>query len=221
MNLKNILIVLIVIMTGASSFAGPRTKFGTMAAPELLIPVGSVGTSLQGSNLASVTGIDAMYWNPAGLSQLQNPTGEVIFSHMNYIADINMEYFAGVVRISNLGNLGFSLRTLDFGEELVTTEYNPEGDGSTFSPTYIVGNVSFARAMTDKIHFGTNLKIISESIANVNATGFAFDFGLQYVAGNSGLRFGIALKNLGPAMTFNGQGLDRQIVENGQSVTGF
>lgn len=219
MNLKNILIVLIVIMTGASSFAGPRTKFGTMAAPELLIPVGSVGTSLQGSNLASVTGIDAMYWNPAGLSQLQNPTGEVIFSHMNYIADINMEYFAGVVRISNLGNLGFSLRTLDFGEELVTTEYNPEGDGSTFSPTYIVGNISFARAMTDKIHFGTNIKIISESIANVNATGFAFDFGLQYVAGGSGLRFGIALKNLGPAMTFNGQGLDRQIVENGQNVT--
>ncbi|HLT24516.1 MAG TPA: hypothetical protein VK004_05275, partial [Ignavibacteria bacterium] len=69
MNLKSILIVIMVILTGATAFAGPRTKFGTMAAPELLIPVGSVGTSLQGSNLASVTGIDAMYWNPAGLSQ--------------------------------------------------------------------------------------------------------------------------------------------------------
>ncbi len=219
MNLKSILIVIMVILTGATAFAGPRTKFGTMAAPELLIPVGSVGTSLQGSNLASVTGIDAMYWNPAGLSQLQNPTGEAIFSHMNYIADINMEYVAGAVNISNVGVLGASLRTLSFGEELVTTEYNPEGDGSTFSPTYIVVNLAFARAMTDRIHFGTNVKLINESIANVSATGFAFDFGLQYLAGNTGLRFGIALKNLGPAMTFDGQGLDRQLVENGQTVT--
>lgn len=219
MNLKKILILIVIILTGASSYAGPRTKFGTMAAPELLIPVGSIGTSLQGSNLASVTGIDAMYWNPAGLSQTSTQTGEVIFSHMNYIADINMEYVAGVVRIGDLGWLGASLRTLDMGEELVTTEYNPEGDGSTFSPTYIVANLSFARAMTDRIHFGTNVKLISESIYNVNATGFAFDFGLQYVAGSTGLRFGIALKNLGPAMRFDGEGLDRQLVENGQNVT--
>ena len=40
--------------------------------------------------------------------------------------------------------------------------------------------------MTDKIHFGTNVKLISEKIGEVSATGFAFDFGLEYVAGKSG-----------------------------------
>jgi hypothetical protein len=31
-----------------------------------LIPVGSRGTSLSGSIISSASGIDAMYWNPAG-----------------------------------------------------------------------------------------------------------------------------------------------------------
>jgi hypothetical protein len=48
--------------------------------------------------------------------------------------------------------------------------------------------------------------------------GFGFDFGLQYIAGASGLRFGIALKNLGSSMKFNGPGLDRTFIENGVQV---
>ncbi len=214
-----IAVVIIIQNTVKNAEAGPRTKLGTMAAPELLIPLGSVGTSLQGSNLASVTGIEAMYWNPAGLSQLESPTGEVMFSHMNYIADINMQYVAGVVKLGDLGYLGASVRSLSFGDAIqITTETSPEGTGATYSPTYIVGNLSFARAMTDRIHLGTNIKLINETIADVSATGVALDFGIQYVAGSSGLRFGIALKNLGPKMKFDGPGLDRTFVENGLTV---
>jgi hypothetical protein len=103
MKLKyhKILIVLVALSTIVLEvFSGPRTKLGTMAAPELLIPLGSIGTSLQGSNLASVTGIEAMYWNPAGLSSISdNKNGEAIFSYMNYIADIKMQYVAGVVKV--------------------------------------------------------------------------------------------------------------------------
>src|SRR5204863_8451384 len=95
---------------------------------------------------------------------------------------------------------------------------NPEGTGETFSPTYIIGNLGFARAMTDKVHFGFNVKLISERIAQVSSTGYAFDFGLQYVAGASGIRFGIALKNLGSAMKFDGPGLDHTFLDNGITV---
>ena len=216
--MKLLLVITLLIITYQSGNTGPRGRLGTSAAPELLIPVGSVGTSLQGSNISYVSGIDAMFWNPAGLSQINTNTGEAIFSHMNYIADINMQYVAGVVKIGNLGVVGASLRSLNMGEELVTSEFYPEGTGETFSPTYLVLNMSFARAMTDKIHFGTNVKLISEKIGEVSATGFAFDFGLQYVAGKSGLRFGIVLKNLGSSMRFDGPGLDAKFVENGQEV---
>lgn len=72
--------------------------------------------------------------------------------------------------------------------------------------------------MTDKIRFGTNVKVISENVANVSATGMAFDFGLQYMGGASGLTFGIAIKNLGGSLTFNGPGLDNTVNSNGIST---
>lgn len=217
--MKYILILLVLCISFQDVQSGPRKKLGTMAAPELLIPLGSIGTSLQGSNLASVTGVEAMYWNPAGIAQFEGKTTDLMFSHMNYFADMRMEYFAGVVKIGNLGVLGASLRNLNFGDPIdVTTVNSPEGTGATFSPTYLIGNISFARAMTDKVLFGTSVKLISEKIADVSATDYAFDFGIQYIAGKTGLRFGIAIKNLGPAMSFDGPGLDQTLLANGQNV---
>lgn len=213
--MKYIIILLLICASAQLVYSGPRTKLGTMAAPELLIPIGSIGTALQGSNLANCSGVDAMYWNPAGLCEFNSKSADVIFSHMNYIADINMEYFAGAVKIGNLGVIGASIKDLNIGEIKTTTENSPDGTGGTFNPTFITATLSYSRAMTDKVHFGTNVKLITERIADVSATDWAVDFGLQYVAGQTGLRFGIALKNLGPSMTFDGPGLNQTFTQNG------
>lgn len=219
MKIKYIKLLLVLIcgcICFNTSYAGPRENFGTMAAPELLIPLGSIGTALQGSNLSSVTGVESIYWNPAGLSNISTNSGQAIFSYMNYIADINMQYVAGGFKIGSIGNLGVSLRNLSFGSPIqVTTENQPEGTGESISPVYLIGTITFARAMTDKVNFGATAKIISEKIGQVNATDYAFDFGLQYLAGKSGLKFGIAIKNLGPSLKFDGSGLDRSFTENG------
>ncbi|MCC6864634.1 MAG: PorV/PorQ family protein [Ignavibacteria bacterium] len=195
------------LLIGSINFAGDRSKYGTSAAPELLIPVGSRGTSLSGSMISSTTGVDAMYWNPAGLSILNSRT-EILASHMKYIADININYVAGAVDLGGMGVIGASLKSLSFGDELVTTLENPMGTGETWSPTYLTTSVSYARKMSDKILFGATVKVIYEQIMTVSSTGFALDFGLQYIAGKSGLKFGVALKNFGPSMKFDGSGLD-------------
>lgn len=209
-------IILTLLFAVNISYGGPRSKLGTSAAPELLIPVGSIGTSLNGSNLSNLTGVDAMFWNPAGLASLNSPKAEMMFSHTIYFADMNMQYLAVGTSLGNIMNLGFSIRSLNIGDIEETTETQPEGTGTTFSPSYIVANLTLAKQMTDKIRFGTNIKLISESVADVSATGVAFDFGIQYKGGNTGLAFGIAIKNLGPAMTFNGSGLDRTIIATNQ-----
>jgi hypothetical protein len=58
----------------------------------------------------------------------------------------------------------------------------------------------------------TNL--ISERIDRVSATGVAFNFGVQYssFANVDGLNIGVAVKNIGSGMTFNGPGLLRQAI---------
>ena len=95
---KYILILFVTIFISSLSYSGPRNKLGLNAADELLIPVGSIGTSLQGSNLASTTGIESMYWNPAGLAKINSKTGEAMFSYMNYIADMSVQYAGGAVK---------------------------------------------------------------------------------------------------------------------------
>jgi hypothetical protein len=200
--------VIITLLFGSFAFSGDRSKYGTSAAPELLIPVGSKGTSLSGSMISSITGVEAMYWNPAGLS-LMNTQTQVMASHMKYIADIDINYVAGAVDLGSMGVLGASLKTMSFGEELVTTLESPSGTGETWSPTYLTSSITYARKMSDKILFGTTVKVIYEQILTMSATGFAFDFGLQYLAGKSGLKFGVALKNFGPSMRFDGVGLDQ------------
>jgi hypothetical protein len=65
--------------------------------------------------------------------------------------------------------------------------------------------------LTDRISVGLTVNLISERIDRVSATGVAFNVGLQYssFAGLSGLSIGVAVKNVGPAMQFDGSGLLR------------
>src|SRR5215471_498963 len=77
----------------SAGVAGRGDKTGTAAASQLLIPVGADPIALAGSSLATVSGIEAMYWNVAGLARESRPTG-VMFSHMTYIADIGVDYLA-------------------------------------------------------------------------------------------------------------------------------
>lgn len=202
-------ILLMIFLINTSLFAGPKNKYGLSTARELLIPVGSVSTSLGGSNLATTSGLDALYWNPSGLASLNSKAGAVMFSNQIYIADINVNYFAGAYKLPNVGTFGVSVNSLDFGDIEVTTANNPEGTGETYSPTFLTAGLSYARNMTDRIAFGTTVKLLYEKISRETATGFAFDFGLQYNVIGSGLQFGVALKNLGPSMTFTGPDLEQ------------
>jgi hypothetical protein len=69
-----------------------------------------------------------------------------------------------------------------------------------------------AKSFTKSISGGINFKVISESIANLKATGMAIDAGIRYVTGEKDqIKFGIALKNVGPTMRYKGDGLATQI----------
>jgi hypothetical protein len=66
--------------------------------------------------------------------------------------------------------------------------------------------------LTDRIAVGVTAKLISESLNRASASGFAFDFGVQYrdLGNISGLSIGVVAKNIGGTMKFDGAGLLRQ-----------
>jgi hypothetical protein len=198
------------VLSVATMHGGRPDKAGSAAASELLIPIGARTIATGGSSIALVTGNEAMYWNPAGLAR--TPGTSVLFSHMNYFADMRLEYFALSTHLGDIGHLGFSIKSLNVGEIKVTTEDQPDGTGEITSPTFLVVGGTFARALTDRIATGVTVHYVYEKMAQVSASAVAFNLGVQYhgIGGIDGLSVGAAINNIGSSLTFDGAGLQRE-----------
>lgn len=208
--INNFLITIcVMLICTVALFAASDKQTGTGGASELLIPVGARSTALSGASIACVSGIDAMYWNPAGTSLL-NSQAEAVISYNSYLADINVSYVAAVSNMGSVGNVGLSVKSLNFGDIIETTWDSPDGTGSVFSPNYLTVTLHYSRKFTDRIAFGINTKIISEKIMSASATGYGFDFGLQYI-NETGLKLGFVLSNFGSSMKFAGPDLEQRI----------
>ncbi len=188
------------------ALAGSDLRRGTDGALELQLPVGPRGTALGGSAVGDVSGVEAIFWNPAGLADMSHT--EVMFTHMNYFAGMQLNYAAVATKLGNFGSLGFNAKVLSIGDVIVTTEDAPDGTGEILQPTFSVLGVTLARQFTDRVLFGGTMNFVNEQVASVSANGLAFDMGVQYLAGWKGLRLGMVMKNVGPSMEFNGPGLE-------------
>src|SRR5881628_2457981 len=98
-----LLLALATLLTlGASQArAGSNERQGTGGALELLIPVGARGSVLGPGYSSIVTGVEAVFWNPAGLAGLEGT--EALFSHTRYFADMQLNYAAVAVHAGPIG----------------------------------------------------------------------------------------------------------------------
>jgi len=208
--------VMVLMMTVLvdNSQAGNDNRRGTAGATELLINPWARSSSWGGVNTACTRGIDAFFSNIAGLSFVEKRefvyTNTMLYggrSGLRSGASINSFGFA--IRLGDASVLGAYVMAMGVGDLPITTVDSPEpGSNGTFSPSLMNLNVAFAYSFTNAIHGGGNIKVITESTDNVSATGVAIDAGIQYQTGeNDELKFGISLKNIGPAISFGGTGM--------------
>ncbi len=208
-QLKGLIFILLIFACAAvETFGGGQNRAGTNAAPELLIPLGSRYLAMSGANIASVSGLEAIYWNPAGVD-LSETSANALFSYRSYFADMSMDYIAIGGRLGELGTLGLSFRSLNIGTINVTTMQYPDGTGEQINPSYFVLGLTYSKQLTDRISIGANVNLINESWARVNATGYSFDAGVQYTGlfDIPNFAVGVAVKNLGASMKYGGNGL--------------
>ena len=208
-HLKRLLLILLIVgFSVAEIFGSGQNRAGTAGAPELRIPVGARYLAMSGAAIANVTGLEAIYWNPAGVD-LSTTDANAMFSYRQYIADMSMNFAAVSGRLGDLGSVGLSFRSLNIGDIPVTTMDQPDGTGQIISPSYFVLGLTYSKQLTDRISIGTNFNVISENIDRASASGFSFDFGVEYnnLFDVQGFAVGVVVKNLGPTMTFSGNGL--------------
>ncbi|MDX9758391.1 MAG: PorV/PorQ family protein [Bacteroidota bacterium] len=209
-------------LTGSVAVAGGGNKEGTAAADQLLIPVGARGIALGSAYTAGMTGIEALYYNPAGLSGSRHGV-EVLFSQMNGLDNEDGVSFFGVgSNFEGFGHVAFTVKSLSFGDILVTDERQVDGTGAVFNPTVLTLGLTYSRALTDRIRSGVSVNLVSEELDRVSSSGFAFDVGVQYsgLAGVNGLELGVTLRHLGGNMKYEGPGLLRLVDEIGADRDG-
>ena len=201
---RGIAAMVLLLPWASVALAGSEERKATDGATELGIPVGPRGVALGASIAGEAGGVEAIYWNPAGLATLEGT--EAMFNHTRYFADMKLNYLAVGTRWGSIGEFGFTAKVLSVGDIIETTEDAPEGTGKIFSPTFAVLGATYARTFTDRVRFGATANFVSERILDAAARGLAFDFGVQYTTDWRGLRFGLVMKNFGSGMQFTGTG---------------
>lgn len=225
--MKNKSTVAVIVMSLTVSYycskikAGDPGRSGEAGASELLIDPWAGTSGFADANTASVQGIEAQFLNVAGTAQLTHT--EVILASTDYLAGSGIHISeAGFCQPVGEGSIGVSIMSMSLGNINITTYDNPDGGIGYFTPQLINIGTSYARHFSDYIYGGVNIKLIDEAISNVHAFGAAVDAGIQYVAGREkNIHFGIALKNVGPAMSYSGDGLGFQTVPSASGANQF
>ncbi len=200
------------VVLSSSLFAGNEDRIGSAGASHLLINPWARGSAIGDAGVANMNGIEATFTNVAGLAFTDKT--QIKFNYSNWMgnAGISLNSAGFAQRISESSVFSVSVQSLNYGDIPITTVANPEGNIGFFSPRANIFNVAYAKEFSSSISGGINFKVISENISNMKATGVAIDAGIRYVTGEQDqIKFGIALKNVGPVMKYKGDGLAQQV----------
>ena len=204
-------LIALFVFSSAMLFAGNPDRQGEAGAGELLLNPWARSAGLHTINTSSITGIESMRLNVAGLGRINGRQIMVGNTRLFEGTDIKLNSFGFAQRSGKNGAFGISLMAVNFGDIPVTTTNQPIGTGATYSPSFFNMGLGYSYTYDNKISVGLLLRGVSESLPEVSAFGFAIDAGVQYVSGEKdNFKLGISLRNVGSPMKFTGQGLTLQ-----------
>lgn len=186
----------------------PRREFSKIGAGTgtfLNLPVGARAAGMGASFVAVADDASALYWNPAGITQIEGVSATYTFAPM--FAGMTHHFAGASFAISDDWRAGIHALAYGSDEIEVTTMFDQEGTGASYTAQDISLGLSVAGQLTEQFSFGATGKFISLKLADVSASTVAFDFGTLYKPGILGMRIGFAVNNLAPSVTYQGTGL--------------
>ena len=179
-------------------------KVGTTAAPFLKIELGARPVSMGGSFVALANDPSGIYYNPAGIAELNKVY--VTGGHTVWFADLDYNYATFILPTRRINfSLWGSFLTSDDIE--ITTIERPEGTKQYYN--YIDGLLGFTVSafLSDRLSIGLSGKYIQQTLYNESASTFALDVGSILRTPFKGLRLGMCLVNYGGRMQLSGNDL--------------
>jgi hypothetical protein len=186
------------IILGTSIGYSQFNKAGRTVMQFLKIGMGAREAGLGEATIASVQGVNAIFWNPAGITGMRG--AEAGFNYNQWIGDISVLSGAVGYNWDGIGTFVLNYIALDYGniaEALVTS---PSGNidtrtGQSFSGSDLSIGVGIARQFTDKLSIGLNLKYLREDLHIYSSDLWAFDIGTIYYTGWYGVNLAMSAQN--------------------------
>ncbi len=183
-----------------------NTGYGTTAAEFLLLAPSARGTALGGAFSALATDVSAVYYNPAGLSQMEH--SGAMASTMNYVAGTSYAWAAiGFPMSGGSRAIGVSVANFGFSNQPVYTVDDPTGlSGDVYSVSETVAGLTYSQQFSDRFSAGLTAKFISDELGTTSGDAFAVDFGTSFHAliGGHAMRAAFVVENLGTTLAASG-----------------
>lgn len=174
------------------------SEYGSTTASFLKIGVGSKAMGMGGAFTSIADDPSAIYWNPAGLRQIENR--QLQFSHYDWYQDVKIENLYFVASTKSL-SYGVGITYLDFGD---FQSYDVDGNaGDNMSFYNLALSFSIAGSFNEKYSVGISAKYIEQSFDIVKGQAFAVDLG--FMADFDLVRVALAASNIGTKMKFVSQ----------------
>lgn len=178
-------LILLILFISNISFSQKAPKYSNEF---LSIGIGARALSMSNATVATTNDIYATYWNPAGLTLINNDL-QLGVMHAEYFAGIaKYDYMGAVYKIDDLSSAGFSI--IRFGVdnipntlELIDNDGNIRYDRiKSFSVADYAFLFSYAKkSKIEGLRYGGNVKIIRRKAGEfAGAWGFGFDASAQY-----------------------------------------
>ena len=200
--MKKILLLLpLAVLLLVPNISYGQAKVGTAGAQFLEIGVSARAMGMGEAFLGIADDASVLYYNPGALPLISQR--EVILTHIDYPAEINLEYAGIVYPMPNLGGaVGVSFTMLGMDDMNVTDYSSADGTGQTFTANDYAVGFAYGAGLTDRFSVGINLKYIAQFIEEESAQGWAADIGTYYDTGFRNFKICMVLANFGPDMTF-------------------
>ncbi|GMU84869.1 MAG: hypothetical protein AMXMBFR48_01110 [Ignavibacteriales bacterium] len=206
-DFKKIILLLVIFLTGTvnaqlfPNLGGQRSGIST--AQFLKLGIGSRASSLGDAFVAISDDASSLYWNPAGITQFN--TNEVMFSHNQWVVDINHDFLGAVWHLTPSDAVGLSFTSVTMDKMKVTTEFAPFGTGEFFAFSDIAIGVTYAKKMTDQFSFGATIRYMEETLDKLKMRGVLIDLGTFYWTGLGTSRFAVSVTNFGNQLAPDGE----------------
>ena len=109
----------------ATAQAGGIDRVGTAGAQELRVPRRGRVDRDRRLDRGARGRAPNIYWNPASLAATDQSEGMV--SYTSYLGESKVNYGAVSTHLGSQGQIGFSMKILNIGDIIVTTEDAPDG----------------------------------------------------------------------------------------------